>query len=153
MRNIRFRGKQIDGSKWIEGYYVRCRGHHYILPVYDVDHGFDERYADWAEVDVITVCQYTCLLDQYAKKIFEGDIICFEDTGEEGYEYKEGFDFTNRAVVVWNNGRFELDRFLSDNSGVLEDMNNCHEEFWNDFNGCKVIGNIFDDQDLLNPQN
>ena len=153
MRNIRFRGKQIDGAKWIEGYYVRCRGHHYILPVYDTDHGFDERYTDWMEVDVITVCQYTSLLDHYAKKIFEGDIISFEDTGEEGYEYKEGFDFTNRAVVVWNNGRFELGKFLSDNSEVVELMNNCHEDFWNALKDCRVIGNIYDNPDLLNPQN
>ena len=86
-------------------------------------------------------------------KICENYLVDFEDTVEEGYEYKEGFDFQNRAVVVWNNGRFELDNFLSDNSEVMELMNNCHEDFWNTLKDCQVIGNIIDNPGLLNSQN
>ena len=96
---------------------------------------------------------YTGKHDTSGTEVYEGDIISFEDTGEEGYEYKEGFDFTNRAVIVWNNGRFELDKFLSNNSEVLELMNNCHEDFWNTLKDCQVIGNIYENPDLLNPQN
>lgn len=81
--------------------------------------------------------------------IFEGDIIEFDDTGEEGYEYKEGFDFRNRAVIVWNNGRFELDKPMSDNSEVLDFMNNCHEDFWDALKSCEVIANTFDNPNLL----
>lgn len=85
--------------------------------------------------------------------IFEGDILQFEDVGETGYEYKEGFDFTNRAAVVWENGRWELDRFLSTNSGVNEDMigRSFHEEFILVFGSSKVIGNVHDDPGLLLP--
>ncbi len=89
----------------------------------------------------------------HGKPIFEGDILQFEDVGETGYEYKEGFDFTNRAAVVWENGRWELDRFLSANSGVYEDMagRSFHEEFILVFGSSKVIGNIHDDPGLLLP--
>lgn len=97
--------------------------------------------------------QYTGLCDKNGMGIYEGDIVEFDDTGEEGYEYKEGFDFQNRAVIIWNNGRFELDNLLSNNSEVLEFMNNSHEEFWNALEGCKVIGNIHKDRELLPPQN
>lgn len=87
------------------------------------------------------------------KKIFEGDILQFEDVGETGYEYKEGFDFTNRAAVVWENGRWELDRFLDTNSGVNEDMigRSFHEDFIQVFGSSKIIGNIHDDLGLLTP--
>lgn len=87
------------------------------------------------------------------KQVFEGDILQFEDVGEEGYEYKEGFDFVNRAAVVWENGRWELDRFLSTNSGVNEDMigRSFHEDFIQVFGSSKIIGNVHDDPGLLLP--
>lgn len=83
------------------------------------------------------------------RKIWAHDIVEFEDTGEEGYEYKEGFDFKNRAEVVYENGRVKFSSFLSNNSGVLDLMNNYPDEFYETFEDCKVIGNIFDDKKLL----
>lgn len=47
MREILHRAKRKDSGEWVKGFYVKCRGHHYILPVYDADHGYDERYAEW----------------------------------------------------------------------------------------------------------
>lgn len=83
-------------------------------------------------------------------KIFEGDIVKFEDVGEEGYEYKEGFDYTNMAKVIWNKGRYELDSFFDDNSAVLDSMNECPDEFYAMFEHySEVIGNIFDNPELL----
>lgn len=148
------KAKRLDNAEWETGFYVKCRGHHYILPVYDDDHGYDERYAEWIEIDPKTTCQYTGMQDNNVRKIWENDIIEFEDCGEEGYEYKEGFDFTNKAKIVWKNGRYELDNFLSTNSGVVYDMNNNdHEAFALVFKDCEIIGNIFDNPDLLHQLN
>lgn len=109
--------------------------------------------SEWWEDADIEIMQYIEMKDKDGVDIYEGDIIEFDDVGEEGYEYKEGFDFRNLAVIVWNNGRFELDKLMSDNSEVLDFMNNCHEDFWNALKNCKVIGNIYENQELLNPQN
>lgn len=167
MREILFKAKRTDTGEWITGDLItttflrREEGREdepilYILDVTKADYDcFDDLAEDNGifEVEPETICQYTELTDKKGKKIYEGDIIAFEDVGEEGYEYKEGFDFINHAVVVWNNGRFELDKLASDNSSVLENMNGCHEDFWNDLKGCEVIGNIFENPDLLKQLN
>ena len=58
MDRYSFKAKRLDNGEWETGFYVKCRGHHYILPVYDDDHGYDERYAEWIEIDPKTVCGY-----------------------------------------------------------------------------------------------
>lgn len=82
------------------------------------------------------------------KEIYEGDILKFEDMGEEGYEYKEGYDFINRAVVVFEDGRFTLDKFIDCNSGVVEELND-YEELINTIQNSEVIGNIYENPELL----
>lgn len=74
--------------------------------------------------------------------LWEHDIVKFDDTGEDGYEYKEGFDFKNTARVVFNNGRWALTDFASDNSYVLEEMSGYghYEDFHNVFKDCEMIG-------------
>lgn len=110
---------------WVDGYYVKCRGHHYILPVYDEDHGFDERYADWVEVEEETVCEYTGFSDKNGRKIFDKDIV------------KDG---DNIWVVFWDKYNFEIG------------LKNKEESFGIVFaypGEIEVIGNIFDNPELL----
>lgn len=80
--------------------------------------------------------------------IWENDIVKFEDCGEEGYEYKEGFDFENKARVEFTEGRWSLTDFLSDNSAVIDGMYD-HEEFMDLWGECEVIGNMIDNPELL----
>lgn len=104
-----------------------------------------------AKINPETVGQYTGLHDKNGKEIYEGDIVEFEDTGEEGYEYKEGFDFNNIAQVVYKDGIYTLANFgESDNSYYATDGTD--EEILEEVlrNGnCKVIGNIYDNPELL----
>lgn len=156
MRKILFRAKRKNWRKlpkeewWVEGYPVKYQ------PCASKDeyvYGICPTYASALyiiEIDPETLCQFTGFTDKHGQRIWENDIVEFEDVGEEGYEYEEGFDFTNTATVVWHNGRFEMSDFASSNSAVLEEMNNCHEDFILVFQECEVIGNVFDDKHLLN---
>jgi uncharacterized phage protein (TIGR01671 family) len=153
MREIKFRGKRLDNGEWVYGAFVPD-----ALETPDNDlttWGFIRRFnRDIGKMETIEVAresvgQYTGLCDKNGKEIYEGDILRFDDTGEEGYEYKEGFDFINMAVVIWHAGRFELDNFASTNSGVLDEMNHCQEDFIFVFSGAEVIGNIYENPDLI----
>jgi len=148
-REIVFRGKDVKSGRWEFGYFTECvepMDEPVVLPyITDIENNSFIVYRE-------TVSQYTGLKDSTGKRIFEGDILEFEDLGEEGYEYKEGFDFINTASVVFNNGRFELENFWSGNSGVMEEMGNDHDEFMGVFSGSKIIGNIHDNPELLEVQ-
>lgn len=142
MREILFRGKHmhvcqenkhLDGT-WVEGYLA------------DENHINDGKYEFL--IDPETICQYTGLIDKNGNLIWENDIVKFEDCGEEGYEYKEGFDFENKARVEFTEGRWSLTDFVSDNSAVIDEMYN-HAEFMNLWGVCEVVGNVFDNPELL----
>jgi uncharacterized phage protein (TIGR01671 family) len=98
----------------------------------------------------IKFLQYTGLKDKNGTEIYDGDIISFPDMGEEGYEYKEGFDFTNVATVLFEDGRCGLENFQCDNSGVFEEMND-HDELISTFKSSEIIGNIYQNPDLVKP--
>lgn len=112
---------------WVEGFYVKCRKRHYILSVYDIDYGFDERYEDWIEVISETVCRYTSLTDKNNRKIFEGDIVLVD--GEDKY-----------FSVEWDN---DTARFIMNCESLIVDFDN----YWN--YQVEVISNVFDNPELL----
>lgn len=155
MREILFRGKRVNGGEWAEGYFTKKAVGKFDQKTYSevlkdfIITDFSSRGIAHVEVLPKTVGQFTGLIDKNGTNIFEGDILSFEDTGEEGYEYKEGFEFQNSARVEFLNGRFQLTNFLSDNSGVLEDMGSDHDDFISLFEISEVIGNIHDSPELL----
>lgn len=97
----------------------------------------------------IELMQYTGLKDKNEKEIYEGDIVRFEDIGEDGYEYKEGFDFKNEAQVIYEDGQVTLTNFgEGDNSYYANDgQPDILDEILRNGN-CEVIGNIYDNPEL-----
>ena len=145
-----YRGKRIDNREWVEGFLFMVNDVPYILPHHKTGQPIhaDNLLKTVVEVLEDTICQCTGLKDKNGKLIWENDIVSFEDTGEEGYEYKEAFDFVNKAKVEFAEGRWSLTDFVSDNSGVMDEMYD-HAEFMEFWQYCEVIGNKFDNPELL----
>ena len=128
MREILFRAKRIDNGEWIEG-----------LPSYDINGNLTEfevyrgfANCEIADVDSETVCQWTGLTDKNNRKIFEGDICKIHS---DSIDEEDGC-----FSVEWD----ERDaRFALYSEGLTVDFGNYHGH------ECEVIGNIFDNPDLL----
>ena len=164
MRELIFRGKRLDNGEWVQGaniltadavnpqaveMYIYASGEDLYTQEADTYGNLRKVTGKLYKVDPETVSQYTGLKDKNGTMIFEGDIVEFEDLGEEGYEYKEGFTFTNRAMVTLDFYRVELTNWYSDNSALCEDMKIYYEDFIYDFKYFKVIGNCHDNPELL----
>ena len=128
MREILFRGKRIDNGEWVEGYVYSfppvCRIRRW-LPVF-------KRYGD-VDVNPSTVGQYTGLTDKNGKRIFEGDIV--EKDGVVMY-------------VVEFRGSWSLWDY-DGNEGFLRNWCSSHYLNGEDVGGCVVIGNVYDNYELL----
>lgn len=91
MREIFFRGKRKDNGEWVYGYYAhipcgRFKREEHLIQTIKKDGTIGMIY------DVIpdTVDQYTGLIDKTGQKIFEGDIVLY-DNSRFFVKYTEGF--------------------------------------------------------------
>ena len=167
MREILFRGKRKDSSEWVEGSLIlttSVKEKTYIVDsCYCYDGCIDEDgYADFDRLNAFevipkTVGQHTGLTDKNGKKIFEGDIIRYSDSGEyemyleslECPEEYDGINFENMWTIdevvygiAINYPAFDLNRHDWEVNG----LSNLSES------GCyfyEVIGNIHDNPELL----
>lgn len=158
MREILFRGQtrrkgekvRMDGtpveSNWVYGGALQGTGDHSII--YQTEPDIEKKvvYTD-------TLGQYTGLTDKNGVKIFEGDIIRFEDTyceGGEGYEYpgEWAVDTFNNAEIIIKDGCVCFGETLFEPS-VYEDIQLYYPNFNEWFEYAEVIGNIYDNPELI----
>ncbi len=151
-REILFRGKRIDNGEWVEGGYAENDGKafiairtRYIPDTRDWDTA--EYYENnpcycltMIEVEPETVCQYTNLTDKNGKKIFEGDIIFVVE--------KMGSDVFQNGILIgsprWVNKIKFIVEFTPE--GLMNTQRFCNSKAIE----CEVIGNIFDNKELIN---
>jgi uncharacterized phage protein (TIGR01671 family) len=140
MREILFRGKRKGNGEWVEGSYLHLNtGKDYIC---DGTFWINKEVLNKYKVDPETVGQYTGLTDKNGKKIFEGDIVEYND----GYYYFKG-------IVKYELGAFgiackytiPLEFSQCDNFISFWDMIWNSEDTTAQNVEVEVIGNVYDD--------
>lgn len=143
MREILFRAKRIDNSEWVEGYFVIGKWYldekerYAILPI-DLCFYPHCEINEWIEIDPKTLCQYTGLKDKNGKRIWENDIV---DASEEWWSACGPAGHNSPIIKVeWLEGLTGFEPFAN---------YDCDCGVYIDASGYEVIGNIFDNPELL----
>lgn len=126
MREYLFRGKMIANGKWSEGNLLVTKQGCCITPDATV-------LGSYGAVDPETVGQYTGLTDKNGTKIFEGDIVKYGDT-------------VHNVVFEQRNGTAYFGLVYS----ALETLS---FGYYQDLKQIEVIGNIYDNPELLGDEN
>ena len=140
-----FKAKRLDWrefpekEQWIIGYYV-LGFDEYEQPVHLIfeptsmffSHGETD---GWSEIDPSTICQCTGLKDRNGRLIWENDIVAYWDaySTENGQAEMDGI-----GKVVWD-----------DETISFQVTNRLSAESYEVLDECSVIGNVFDNKELL----
>lgn len=146
MREILFKAKRKDNGEWVEGFLLSDgmqEPEHWFVGSIVIEPCKGTACDEWditgialEEIDISSLCQFTGLTDKNGQKIWENDIVKTSKFGQDdgnGHNHA-GFDMFS---VKWNNGGFALL-----NQWRRFNLRQDKEEY-------KVIGNIFDNPELL----
>ena len=128
-----FRAKRLDNGQWVQGFICKKKyksNKFYISCFHDKDDN-EQFFA----IDPDTICQCTGLKDKNGNLIWENDVVGFWDT----YSTENGqAEMDCIGKVVWDDETISFqvtNRLSAESYEVLEE--------------CSVIGNIFDNPELL----
>ena len=139
MREIKFRGKSLDG-KWLFGYiyrYVNRDGIDTVAIIEIQNNGFDAT-LNLHKISHNTVGQFTGLHDKNGKEIYEGDIIRSFDSKGEPIIHHLLYDNEEAGFVAVLKGSAKGDFGYG----------RCYQQWITECEN-EVIGNIHDNPELL----
>ena len=138
MREILFKAKRIDNGEWVQGYLFDDgfeNGRMFVGGlVIEEYHGtacddWNITGIDFYDVDPSTICQYTGLKDRNGKLIWENDVV--------------KHDFGKDQIGV------QLAIVKYDSKYACYQIKPIYDWMYCDKSDCEVIGNIFDNPELL----
>jgi uncharacterized phage protein (TIGR01671 family) len=137
MREIKFRA-------WCNGDSFNRKGMYTGFSFDNIYSGYDEAATNCEDGkciqepkwDNLILMQYTGLKDKNGKEIYESDVL-------EYTECDEGGEWNNHKVVAWENGEYYVYSW-GDKHCYFKSLYNFYEEI-----GAKVIGNIYENKELL----
>lgn len=153
MREILFKAKRKNWNElpkeqqWIEGYLVKKLCGRYTtcgfeeFEAYVIVEVFSDGVTMYAYIDESTICQYTGLTDKNGRKIWENDIVKYhfgDDVAPIRFgEYQSCFDSIKAGHIG-----FYVD--WDSKKALRKDLG-----YWVNMIDCNVIGNVFDNPELL----
>lgn len=154
MRDILFKAKRKDNGEWVEGYYEKYNNRHYINKETDRLNTGGYPIREFIEVDENTICQCTDLTDRNGNKIWENDIlnghknpkdlakVVFGEFCVIDVETLEKVD----GVIGWHTETIPTDAISRAEPFCLPMP---LTDFYVEFSEWEVIGNIFDNPELV----
>ena len=147
MREILFRAKRLDNGEWVQGLLWRkkYKSNKLFISCFPNEDDDEECFV----VDSETVGQFTGLTDKNRQKIFEGDIVSFRHRKsdfdiESEYPFFISKEYNRNYVIEFSNTTTHYGLRFKNGSITFP----CKRGTL--INGdCKVIGNIFDNPELL----
>ena len=149
MREILFKAKRKDNGEWVEGnlihrtkYYGDDADDYFILEggEFASDYYFDH------EVIPETICQYTGLTDKNGNRIWENDIVRYQfDNDDCPFPNKHTEKIIGR--IFFSDFRASFSITAGENGSSM--LNNDLFKYVQNGNRVEVIGNVFDNADLL----
>lgn len=122
-----YKAKRIDTGEWVEGLLTIMWGQLHIINPNDENTAYP--------IDPSTICQCTGLRDKNGKLIWENDIVSFLDM----YSTENGWSESGCVgKVAWD-----------DETISFQVTNRLSAESYEVLDECLVIGNIFDNPELL----
>ena len=124
-----YRAKRTDNGEWLEGLLTIMWGQFHIINPNDENTAYP--------IDPYTICQCTGRKDEEQNLIFEHDIICYLDGTYTDNGFSESYQC---GEVLWDDETLSFqvtERLSAESYEAIGGID------------CKVIGNIFDNPELL----
>ena len=153
MREYIFRGKRTDNGGWAEGYLWVLEGVPQIfVPFTEEDKSKNYTISAplggwWHIVVPESVGEWTGLIDNNGRKIFEGDIVRCQKRFDRPYSDKRKSK-RHIGIVKYQVRGSHFD-YAAEWIVEVEDYGKFVHGAWGDFYDCEVIGTVFENADLL----
>lgn len=172
-REILFKAKpknwrqQESENYWVEGYYAQLGTGdnivHYICQNMAICKLFEKEennmYFTDVEIDPSTLCQFIGMTDKNGNKIWENDIALTQEFYDKPYaknrKSKKHIGIVKYDIYsgnFYNNETGKYDKrkeYDAKWSIKVKDYGKFIHSSWGDFFDCEVIGNVFDNPELL----